>query len=153
MGKKEGPAFKYVGKVGTGFSNEVSSQLRKQLGEMHVLKPTLTERLRKPDTSGSSLRSKPESHIVELQKRANSVNRRSRGLLMAKKKAAKKAKKAKKRSAKRELIDTGTDKRYVRRGAKGRFKESDDVGRSLTADRRRKAKKKVKSGHGDKGDR
>ena len=50
LGKKEGPAFKYVGKVGTGFSNEVSSQLRKQLGEMHVLKPTLTERLRKPDT-------------------------------------------------------------------------------------------------------
>ena len=72
---------------------------------------------------------------------------------MAKKKAAKKAKKAKKRSAKRELIDTGTDKRYVRRGAKGRFKESDDVGRSLTADRRRKAKKKAKSGYGDKGDR
>ena len=50
LGKKEGPAFKYVGKVGTGFTNEVSSQLRTQLGEMHILKPTLTERLRKPDT-------------------------------------------------------------------------------------------------------
>ena len=56
-------------------------------------------------------------------------------------------------SAKRELINTGTDKRFVRRGAKGRFKESDDVGRSLAADRRKKAKKKVKSGYGDKGDR
>lgn len=59
----------------------------------------------------------------------------------------------KKTSTKRELIDTGTDKRYVRRGTKGRFKESDDVGRSLAADRRKKAKKKVKSGQGDKGDR
>lgn len=30
----------------------------------------------------------------------------------------------------RELIDTGTDKRYVRRDDRGRFEESDDVGRS-----------------------
>ena len=33
----------------------------------------------------------------------------------------------------RELIDTGTDKRYVRRDEDGQFKESDDVGRSLSA--------------------
>jgi hypothetical protein len=33
----------------------------------------------------------------------------------------------KKASSKRELIDTGTDKRYVRRDGEGRFKESDDV--------------------------
>ena len=59
----------------------------------------------------------------------------------------------KKKPARRELIDTGSDKRYVRRGAAGRFKESDDVGKSLTADRRVKAKTKVKSGQGDKGDR
>ena len=58
-----------------------------------------------------------------------------------------------KSAAKRELIDTGTDTRYVRRGAAGRFKESDDVGRSLSADRRTRAKTKVKSGQGDKGDR
>lgn len=50
MGRREGDAFRYVGKVGTGFSNEVSTQLRKQLGDMHVLRPTLTERLRRPDT-------------------------------------------------------------------------------------------------------
>ena len=56
-------------------------------------------------------------------------------------------------SSKRELINTGTDKRYVRRDAQGQFKESDDVGRSLTADRRRKAKTKAKSGQGDRGDR
>ncbi len=32
--------------------------------------------------------------------------------------------------SKRELIDTGTDKRYVRRDENGQFKESVDVGRS-----------------------
>jgi hypothetical protein len=41
-----------------------------------------------------------------------------------------------KRAAKREFIDTGTNKRYVRRGIKGRFRESEDVGKSLSADRR-----------------
>ena len=56
-------------------------------------------------------------------------------------------------SGKRELINTGTDKRYVRRDAKGQFKESDDVGRSLSADRRRKAKTASKPGQGDRGDR
>src|SRR5215211_1666068 len=54
---------------------------------------------------------------------------------------------------KRELIDTGTDKRYVRRNPKGEFKESDDVGRSLATDRRKKAKTISKAGQGDKGDR
>jgi hypothetical protein len=55
---------------------------------------------------------------------------------------------------KREMIDTGTDKRYVRRNKLGTsFVESDDVGRSLAADRRKRAKTKVKSGQGDKGDR
>ena len=37
----------------------------------------------------------------------------------------------KKKSSDRELIDTGTDKRFVRRDEQGRFTESDDVGRSL----------------------
>lgn len=61
---------------------------------------------------------------------------------------------AKKRgSGKRELINTGSDKRYVRRRANGTFKESDDVSRSLSADRRHKAKTKVKAGQGDRGDR
>ena len=52
----------------------------------------------------------------------------------------------------RELIDTGTDKRYVRRDEEGRFKESDDAGRSLSQDVRRKAKTTVESGQGDRGD-
>ena len=56
-------------------------------------------------------------------------------------------------TSKRQLIDTGTDKRYVRRNKKGQFKESDDVSRSLAADRRKKAKTKAKAGQGDRGDR
>lgn len=56
-------------------------------------------------------------------------------------------------SSARELIDTGTDKRFVRRDEKGRFSESDDVGRSLAHDVRTHAKTKVKKGQGDKGDR
>jgi hypothetical protein len=52
----------------------------------------------------------------------------------------------------RELIDTGTDKRFVRRDDEGQFKESDDVGRSLAQDRRQAAKKEVPAGQGDRGD-
>ena len=55
--------------------------------------------------------------------------------------------------SKRELIDTGTDKRYVRRDDEGKFKESVDVGRSLSQDVRKDASTKVKSGEGGKGDR
>jgi hypothetical protein len=53
----------------------------------------------------------------------------------------------------RQLIDTGTDKRYVRRDDAGRFKESNDVGRSLAQDVRKKAKNEARPGQGDKGDR
>ena len=56
------------------------------------------------------------------------------------------------KSGKRELIDTGTDKRYVKRHKDGTFKESVDVGRSLAADRRSKSKTTAKSGYGDQGD-
>jgi hypothetical protein len=52
----------------------------------------------------------------------------------------------------RELIAPKGDKRYVRRGKGGKFKASDDVGRSLAADRREKAKRIVKKGEGDRGD-
>ena len=58
----------------------------------------------------------------------------------------------KKGSSKRELIDTGTDKRYVRRDEKGRFEDVVDVGRSLSQDAKRRAKKEVPPGQGDKGD-
>ena len=58
-----------------------------------------------------------------------------------------------KSSSKRELIDTGTDKRYVRRDEQGRFKESDDVSSSLSQDIKRQAKTTAKPGQGDRGDR
>jgi hypothetical protein len=60
---------------------------------------------------------------------------------------------AKRSSSKRELIDTGTDKRYVRRDKEGKFKESDDVGKSLSQDQKRQAKTVAKPGQGDRGDR
>ena len=53
----------------------------------------------------------------------------------------------------RELIDTGKDKRFVRRDDQGQFKEVEDVGRSLARDRQQHAKTKVESGQGDRGDR
>jgi len=59
----------------------------------------------------------------------------------------------KKKSNPRELVDTGTDKRFVRRDENGRFEESDDVGRSLSRDVKQDAKTKAKKGHGDRGDR
>jgi hypothetical protein len=57
------------------------------------------------------------------------------------------------KASKRELINTGRDKRFVRRDPKGQFKESDDVGKSLAQDRRQHAKTKSKPGQGDRGDR
>ena len=54
----------------------------------------------------------------------------------------------------RELLEPRRgDKRYQRRDAKGRFAESDDVGRSLASDIKQAAKRKVESGQGDRGDR
>lgn len=53
----------------------------------------------------------------------------------------------------RELIEPHKgDKRYVRRDEEGRFKESDDVSRSLSQDVRQHAKAKKPRNEGDKGD-
>jgi hypothetical protein len=55
---------------------------------------------------------------------------------------------------KRELIEPNPgDKRFVRRDEEGKFKESVDVGRSLSQDRKREAKTESEPGQGDKGDR
>lgn len=55
---------------------------------------------------------------------------------------------------KRELIDTGTDKRYVRRDALGRFtKDQVDVGKSSATDQRQHSAHVSRHGQGDKGDR
>lgn len=69
-----------------------------------------------------------------------------------KKSSAKRTKRAS--AAKRTLIEPHPgDKRYVRRDARGRIKESDNVSRSLSADKRRTAKTKARAGQGDRGDR
>ena len=58
-------------------------------------------------------------------------------------------------ATKRELIEPHKgDKRYARRDDQGQFTSSQDsVGRSLIADRRRKAKTVAPKGQGDRGDR
>ena len=55
-------------------------------------------------------------------------------------------------AAKRALIAPNGDKRLIRRDDKGRIKESDDLGKSLSQDVRKKAKTVAKPGQGDKGD-
>jgi hypothetical protein len=56
-------------------------------------------------------------------------------------------------ASKRELIDTGTSKRYVRRDDQGRFTQDQvKVGASLAADQRRQARSGAKPGQGDRGD-
>ncbi len=54
--------------------------------------------------------------------------------------------------SKRERIAPNKDARFVRRDEHGRFKESDDAGRSLTQDRRTDAQTTVTPGQGDRGD-
>ena len=44
------------------------------------------------------------------------------------------------------------DRRYLRRNKAGQFKKEVNVGRSLAADRHRKAKTRVAKGQGDRGD-
>jgi hypothetical protein len=58
-------------------------------------------------------------------------------------------------SSKREKIEPHEgDQRYVRRDDQGQFTDSqDDVGRSLTQDRRQHAETEAKPGQGDRGDR
>lgn len=53
----------------------------------------------------------------------------------------------------RERIDTGNDKRYVRRDQQGQFDEVEDVGRSSAQDQKRDAQNTTRSGQGDRGDR
>jgi hypothetical protein len=57
-------------------------------------------------------------------------------------------------AAKRELIDTGTSKRYIRRDDQGRFTNDQvKVGSSHAVDQRRRAQAVAKPGQGDRGDR
>lgn len=56
-------------------------------------------------------------------------------------------------SRKREVVEPHKgDKRYVRRDGQGQFSESDDMGKSLAADRRQHSSTQAPEGQGDKGD-
>jgi hypothetical protein len=55
-------------------------------------------------------------------------------------------------AGKRDLVRRPRASAYAKRTARGRFKEMDDIGRSQKTDKRRKAKKTVRSGYGDQGD-
>jgi hypothetical protein len=71
----------------------------------------------------------------------------------ARKSPAKKAvKKKRPKARKRELIDTGTDKRFVTRDDQGQFQDVVDVGRSLAADIRQHSETAAAPGHGNLGD-
>ena len=55
---------------------------------------------------------------------------------------------------KRERIEVGGEKRYVRRDSNGRFtKDQVDAGRSSQMDQRHDSATPARSGHGDQGDR
>lgn len=68
------------------------------------------------------------------------------------KKSGGRSTKAARPKAKRDLVRRSKGSAYAKRSTKGRFTEMDDVGRSQKADKRRKAKKTVRSGFGDQGD-
>ena len=53
-----------------------------------------------------------------------------------------------------EITEASGEKRFIRRDEQGHFTEDQvDVGRSLTADRRREAQHEAPRGQGDRGDR
>ena len=72
---------------------------------------------------------------------ANSVSKSKRG------------EQSKRPAGKRELVKAKNATMFAKRSTKGRFTEMDETGPSLAADRRTKAKRKAKSGFGDRGDR
>lgn len=60
---------------------------------------------------------------------------------------------SKTKTSRRELIEPHKgDKRFVRRKPGGEFGKTVDVGKSLSADKRTTATKKVPKGQGDRGD-
>jgi hypothetical protein len=72
---------------------------------------------------------------------------------MAKRAKKAKTRKTKRPAGKRDLVKAKRATMFAKRSPKGRFAEIDEMGKSLKADRRRKAKRKAKSGFGDRGDR
>ena len=71
---------------------------------------------------------------------------------MAKQSRKRTAQKRSRPAGQRDLVRRPKASAYAKRTARGRFKEMDDVGRSQTTDKPRKAKTTVRSGYGDQGD-
>ena len=92
--------------------------------------------------------------VAKSRKKSAAAKSRPAAAKTASTKSSTKRSSTKRSSSKRTLIEPHPgDKRYIRRDAKGRIKESVDVGRSLSADARHQSKTRSKSGSGDKGDR
>lgn len=51
LGKQEGNELVYMGKIGTGWSRTISSQIRKQLDTVISPKSKLTKAIRKPNAT------------------------------------------------------------------------------------------------------
>lgn len=64
LGKQQGKELVYMGKVGTGWSRTVSSQIRKQLDTVVSPKSRLTKPVRKPRLRGLSHHSSPTSNTA-----------------------------------------------------------------------------------------
>jgi hypothetical protein len=60
---------------------------------------------------------------------------------------------ARKKSGRRDTVKTKRATSYAQRDRKGQFTDLVEKGKSLTRDRKRKARTKVKSGYGHRGDR
>jgi hypothetical protein len=69
------------------------------------------------------------------------------------KKVKRAAKKAKRSPQKRDLVKGRSASFYAKRSDDGTFNDMDETRRSQRSDRPRRAKKKAKSGYGDRGDR
>ena len=137
-------------------------QLKKRFGSYARANPAIVlSALSALVVGGAAVATAVKSSKVKSRRRtapapaAASTKRSSAKKSSSKKTSTKKASsKRSTSSSKRTLIEPHEgDKRFIRRDARGRIKESVDVGRSLAADRRRKAKTRAKSGAGDQGDR
>lgn len=136
--------------------------LLRDLGADDVLIATISERIDDGDVQGriTKLRAFAQKNPVVVLGALSALLAGGAGAAVAVRRAKKSAASRKRTASKartssrRTLIEPHRgDKRYVRRDAKGRIKESVDVGRSLSADKRRHSKTKAKPGAGDKGDR
>jgi hypothetical protein len=90
---------------------------------------------------------------VMFARRGGSQERETKSAQSRQKTSAKPNRQSRAQATKRELIEpTPGDKRLVRRKADGTFGKTVDLGKSLAADRRVKAKATATSGQGDRGD-